>query len=134
VYLLDTNVPSEVRKPRPDPRVMEWIRSVPERSLFLSTLTIGEIRNGIENKRRRDRPQEEATDRWLDQLCASYARRILPVTTEIAEVWGRLNSPNRIATIDGLLAATALVHDLTLVTRNVKDVERTGVRLLSPFQ
>ncbi|WP_326598431.1 type II toxin-antitoxin system VapC family toxin [Streptomyces sp. NBC_01803] len=134
MYLLDTNVVSELRRHRPDPHVAAWIREVPDRSVFLSTLIIGEIRKGIENVRHRDGARARTLDLWLEDLRHRYADRVLPVTADIAEAWGRLSAPHRVPVIDGLLAATALVHDLTLVTRNVKDVRRTGVRLRDPFQ
>lgn len=133
MYLLDTNVVSELRKRHPDPHVLAWAASVPDRSLFLSALVIGEIRKGVENVRRRDGRRAEALDQWLSQLRRQYADRVLPVTPEIAECWGRLGSPDPLPAIDGLLAATALVHGLTLVTRNHKDVGRTGVPVEDPF-
>jgi hypothetical protein len=135
VYLLDTSTVSELRKRYPHPDVADWMRQTPNSSLFISPLVIGEIRKGIERARRRDAKQAEALDGWLrERVIDRYVERILPVTTEVAEVWGPLNCPDPLPVVDGLLAATALVHNLTLVTRNVKDVERTGVRLLNPFE
>jgi toxin FitB len=134
VYLLDTNVTSELRKRHPHPGVVDWSTSAQGQSVFLSSLVVGEIRKGIENVRRRDQPRAQRLETWLDGLRHEYAERILPVTTEIAETWGRLNSPDPKPVIDGLLAATALVHDLTLVTRNLKDFQRTGTRCLNPFE
>ncbi|WP_059010794.1 type II toxin-antitoxin system VapC family toxin [Streptomyces specialis] len=134
MYLLDTNVVSELRRHRPDPRVAAWIRGVPDRSVHLSTLIVGEIRKGVENIRHRDAARAAALDLWLDDLRHRYADRVLPVTADIAEAWGRLSAARRVPAIDGLLAATALVHDLTLVTRNVKDVAHTGCRVRNPFR
>ena len=132
-YLLDTNVISEVRKAQANPHVRAWFASVSGDSLYLSVLTVGEIRRGIERVRRRDPAQAAVFEAWLVSLHQHYADRLLPVTVEIAEEWGRLNVPDLLPTIDGLLAATARVGGLVLVTRNTADLARTGVRLLDPF-
>jgi toxin FitB len=132
-FLLDTNVVSEIRKRKPDPGVVAWFTSVSADDLFLSVLVVGEIRQGVARLARRDRAQAETYDRWLDQLIEAYGDRIAPITSEVAQVWGRLNVPDPLPVVDGLLAATALVHGWTLVTRNVDDVGSTGVRLLNPF-
>ena len=132
-FLLDTDVLWEVRKPAGDANVRAWLASVRGAELYLSVLVVGEIRQGIEGLRRRDQPQAAVFEAWLATLRRYYADRILPVTTEIAEAWGRLNVPVPVPAIDGLLAATARVHGLTLVTRNTADVARTGVALLNPF-
>ncbi len=97
-------------------------------------LTIGEIRRGIENVRRRDRRAAASLQRWLRRLIREHADRILSVDLVVAEEWGRLSVPDPLPVVDGLLAATAKVHELTLATRNVKDVARTGVRLVNPFE
>ena len=110
-----------------------WFAHVDDADLFLSVLVAGELRQGVERVRLRDAAQAEHLDRWLRRLIDDYAERLLPVDERVAELWGRLNVPTPISTVDGLLAATAIVHDLTLVTRNVKDVHRTGARLLNPF-
>lgn len=132
-FLLDTNVVSEIRKEAPDRGVATWFASVPADKLFLSVLVVGEIRQGIARLVRRDPAQAEIFERWLSQLVDGYGDRIVPITVRIAEAWGRLNVPDPVSVVDGLLAATALVHDWTLVTRNVNDVTSTGVRLLDPF-
>jgi predicted nucleic acid-binding protein len=132
-YLLDTNVVSEIRKPQANPYVRAWFAAVPGERLYLSVLTVGEIRRGIERLRRRDPTQAAVFEAWLASLRQQYADRLLPVTAEIAEEWGRLNVPDPIPTVDGLLAATARVGGLVLVTRNTADLARTGVRLLDPF-
>lgn len=132
-YLLDTNVISETRKIRCDPHVQNWLASVPGDRLHLSALVVGELRQGVERLRRRDPVQAAALEQWLTQLRTVFSDRIAPVTVEVAELWGRLNVPDPLPVVDGLLAATALVHDWTLVTRNTKDVQRTGVLLLDPF-
>jgi predicted nucleic acid-binding protein len=99
----------------------------------LSVLVLGELERGVEQVRRRDPHSAAALARWLRQITRAYGDRILPVTLPIARRWGVLGTPDPIATVDGLLAATALHHDLVLVTRNVKDIARTGVQLLNPF-
>jgi predicted nucleic acid-binding protein len=134
-FLIDTNVLSELRKKdRADPGVMSWYAAVPGEQLATSVLVVGEIRNGIERLRRRDSVAATALENWLTSVQAAMAGRILPITCPIAERWGRLGVPDPLPVVDGLLVATALEHDLTLVTRNKRDVERTGVRVLSPFQ
>jgi len=133
-YLVDTNVVSELRKKRRcDPGVAEWFAQVPAEEVYLSALSLGEIRKGIESIRRRDEASAEILDRWLRELAVAYAGRILPVDQEIADRWGRFNVPDPLSMLDSLLAATASVHGMTLVTRNLKDVERTGIDCLNPF-
>lgn len=119
-FLADTNVISELRKGAPD-------------EVFLSVIVMGEIRRGIESIRRRDARAAISLDRWLRRVVSSHEGRILPVDARTADEWGRLNVPDPVPVVDGLMAATAKVHGLTLATRNVRDVERTGVSLLNPF-
>ena len=134
MFLLDTNIVSELRKAaRADEHVLAWFDSIDDAAVFLSVLVVGELRQGVERLRLRDAIQAEYLDSWVRKLIDDYATRLLPVDARVAELWGRLNVPDPISAVDGLLAATAIVHDLTLVTRNVKHVERTGVRLLNPF-
>ena len=97
-------------------------------------LSLGEIRNGVERKRTADAVQARVLERWLDELEAVYGDRVLPVTWPIADAWGRLTAKSPLSVVDCLLAATALEHDLMLVTRNVHDVIRTGVKFLNPFE
>lgn len=132
-YLLDTNVLSETRKPRGDEGVKAWISSVSADELYISALVIGEIRRGVERLKRRDVVQADVYEIWLDTVLNDYADRIIPVDAETAEEWGRMNAPNPISSRDGLMAATAKVRNMTFVTRNTSDVERTGTRLLNPF-
>jgi predicted nucleic acid-binding protein len=133
-YLLDTNVISELRKGRrADPNVMSWFESVRDDQLFLSVLTVGELRRGVERILRRDPPSGSVLDAWLQRILATHADRIVPIDREAAEEWGRLNVPDPLPVVDGLLAASAKVHGLTLVTRNVRDIATTGVDHLDPF-
>lgn len=132
-YLLDTSVISEIRKPRADARVMAWFDGIEGGELFLSVLVVGEIRQGIERLRGRDKERAGQLDAWLDELKEVFRNRVLAVSHEVAEEWGRLNAIRSLPVIDGLLAATASVHGLTLVTRNVSDLRGTGVALLDPF-
>jgi predicted nucleic acid-binding protein len=133
-FLVDTNVISELRKGgRAHAGVREWFSSLEDDEIFLSVIVIGEIRRGIELVRRRDARGASSLDRWLRGVVAAHEDRILPVTSRIADVWGRLNVPDPIPVVDGLLAATARVHDLTVATRNVRDIERTGVAFFNPF-
>jgi hypothetical protein len=134
-YLIDTNVISELRKgERADPGVRSWISGVADGELFLSVLVLGELRRGVERIRRRDRASASALDAWLRRLLIAHRERILPITAEIAEAWALLNVPDPLPVIDSLLAATAQIHGLTLVTRNTRDMARTGVRMLNPFE
>ena len=133
-YLLDTNVLSEARKPDGNPHLRAWLATVRGDELYLSVLVLGEIRQGVERLRRRDSRQAGVYEAWLATLRRDYADRLVPVTADIAEEWGRLNAPDPLPVIDGLLAATARVRSLTLVNRNTADLARTGVRLLNPFE
>jgi predicted nucleic acid-binding protein len=116
-----------------DPRLREWWADNRESQLWLSVLVLGELRRGVELLRRRDDTAAQALDSWLFGLVEEFGDRLLAVDERVAEMWGRLGVPDAVPVVDGLLAATALVHDLTLVTRNVADVEGTGVRVLNPF-
>jgi predicted nucleic acid-binding protein len=132
-WLLDTNIVSELRKgERADPGLRAWFADAEEASLFTSVLVVGELRRGIELLHRRDVPSALALEHWLAALTDGFADRILPIDRIVAEEWGRLNVPDPVPTVDGLLAATARVHGMTLVTRNTRDVARTGVPLLDP--
>jgi predicted nucleic acid-binding protein len=132
-FLLDTNVVSELRKRSPDPNVLAWYEKVQGAQLFLSVLTLGEIRKGVERARRKDPAKAIALDRWLSRLESSYSDRVVPVDTATADAWGRLTAASQLPVIDGLLAATAAARNWTFVTRNTSDVERSGVRVLNPF-
>jgi predicted nucleic acid-binding protein len=133
-FLVDTNVIFELRKgSRCNSGVSTWFRQQSGDPVYLSVLVVGEIRRGIESLRRRDPIAAGALDGWLTKLSIEYAERILPVDATVAELWGRLNVPDTLPAVDSLLAATALVHGMTLVTRNLRDFERCGCALLNPF-
>ena len=132
-YLLDTNVVSELRRPRPDPGVVRWLEAARGDDLYLSVLTIGEIRLGIVRLERRDPARAEVLEAWLAGLEQGYADRILPVTAAVARRWAALNTDRPLPVVDALLAATAAEHDATLVTRNVADLAGVDVPLLDPF-
>lgn len=132
-YLLDTTMVSEFRKKTPDAGAVKWFDSVRSGQLYVSALMVGELRKGIERLADRDPTQAAALDDWCQRLVRGFSDRIIPVTQDIAETWGRLSARTPLPVVDGLMAATALVHDWTFVTRNTTDVERTGVRVLNPF-
>lgn len=133
-YLIDTNVLSELRRKQPDPRVVAWLQARPRQSLYLSVLTLGEIRKGLE--RVQEPLRKQALLDWLEVELSQYFRgRVLHIDAPIADHWGRLmaDAGRPLPAIDALLAATALQHDLTLVTRNTKDFVDFRVRLINPW-
>jgi len=133
--LVDTNVLSELRKgTRANARVRTWFGGVSAEGIYLSVLVVGELRRGIERVRSKDPSQASALERWLRRITTDHAERILPVDGPVAELWGRLTARRPGSVIDTLMAATALAHGLVLVTRNVKDVDWTGVGYLNPFE
>jgi predicted nucleic acid-binding protein len=133
--LVDTNVLSELRKgDRANAHVRTWFEEVRPEEIYLSVLVIGELRRGVESIRRRDAKQAVALERWLTRITTDHAERILSVDDEVADRWGRLTAKRPGSVVDTLMAATALVHGLELVTRNIKDVEGTGVSCVNPFE
>lgn len=133
-YLLDTNVLSGLRKgTRAHAAVVAWFEGVDDAALFTSVLVIGEIRRGIELARKADPKKAKALEKWLTTLTHHFSDRVLAVDDRVADRWGRLCVDQKLPDVDGLLAATAWVHDLTLCTRNTKDFARSGVKLLNPF-
>ncbi len=132
-FLLDTNVVSEIRRSR-DPRVRGWADAVDDGELHLSVMTLGEIRTGIDRLRTHDADQADVFGRWLSELRTRFAGRILPVDARVADRWGRLNATASRNTVDSLIAATAHVHDLTVVTRNTKDFQGCDVPLVNPWE
>lgn len=135
MYLVDTNVISEARKrKKANPGVQKFFQTTGATELYLSVQTIGEIRQGLENIRHRgDLPQAKKLEKWLDLVVADYADRTLSFDEACAQVWGRLMSPHHQHPVDKQIAAIALIHDLTVVTRNVDDFRGTGVALKNPF-
>ena len=133
-YLLDTNVISETRKSRPDAGVIAFLSAAGGEGLFLSVLTLGELRKGVALKRRVD--PEAATELaiWVEGIANNFADRILPIDSATALRWGELSAGRSLPVIDMLIAATALSRDLTLVTRNTRDFESSGALLLDPWQ
>jgi predicted nucleic acid-binding protein len=133
-FLLDTNVISEIRKrERAHPNVVRWVARTAVEEIGTSVLVLAEIRRGIELKRRSDPQQARSLDRWFSQMRMRLGERVLPVDEPVAEAWALLGIPNPSPLIDGLLAATAKVHGLTLVTRNVSDMAMASVLVLDPF-
>ncbi len=133
-YLIDTNILSELRKgSRRAASVHKWCEGVDSDALFVSVLLLGEVRKGAELKKKKDAPQAKALTQWLSTLQKQFSQRTLPVTLEVALEWGRMNAKRPLPTIDSLMAATAKVHGMTLVTRNTKDLRGCGAKLLNPF-
>ena len=133
-FLLDTNILSELRKEnRCDAGVRQWFEKTGSEELFVSVLVLGEIRHGIERIRLRDHSQARALDRWLQWVSTEYADRLLPVDEKVADQWGRLGVKQPVPILDAFLAATALVHDLEIVSRDEGDFRNTGVRVINPF-
>lgn len=134
-YLVDTNVLSELRKQRrADSQVFGWFRKRRAEELFLSVLTLGELRHGMERVRRRDPASAATLESWLHRTVQEYKDRIINVDRAIAHRWGRLGIPDPLPAVDGLIAATALERDLVVVTRNTKHIAPTGARHIDPFK
>ncbi len=133
-FLLDTNILSELRKQnRCNAGARKWFVETADADLFISVLVLGEIRQGIERIRLRDRPQARTLEQWLHGISTTFADRILPVDERLADQWGYLGVQQPFPLLDALLAATALVYGQTLVTRNLSDVAQTGVKRINPF-
>jgi hypothetical protein len=132
MYLVDTNVLSEARRGTTAAR--DWLRSVDPETIYLSVITLGEIMKGIDLRRRTDPRAAGALRQWLEQLRQDHADRILPIGDEVALEWGRLAAVRPRAMADALIAATAIVHRKTIVTRNTPDFEETRVPLINPWQ
>lgn len=132
-FLLDTVVLSELRKAKPSRKVVQWIKAQEADSMFVSVVSVGEIERGVEKARKSDAVFAAELEQWLESLLNLYADRILPVSANAARLWGRLSARLGHDGADLLIAATALAHGCTVVTRNVKHFAPTGVRVLDPF-
>lgn len=133
-FLLDTNVVSELRRPRCDANVRRWVAGTDNSQLHVSVVVIGELRAGVELLRRHDPAQAERLDGWLAEALTDFGPRILPVDREVADRWGLIDGTRGpLPTADALIAATALTHHLTVATRNVRDFERCGVPVVDPW-
>lgn len=133
-YLLDTNILSETRKKQADERVISFLSSAEPSTLYISVLTLGELRKGVALKKRSDKDAAKKIAAWVDGLEFSFSDRILGIDAVTASLWGELSAQRPRPVIDTLLAATAIVHELTLVTRNTKDVQDIDLKLLNPWK
>ena len=133
-FLLDTDVLSQLQKRKPDDRVVEWLGGRRSEELHISVLSVGEVRRGATNLRDRgDLRQALTLERWLGDLLEMFRDRIVPVSLEVSDAWGGLGMRSAPPAVDGLIAATAIVHGMTMVTRNAKHFGLTGVRMVNPF-
>jgi predicted nucleic acid-binding protein len=132
-FILDTDVISEFSKRRPNETVVKFVESSSSDKLWLSVLSLGEIRRGIEVGRRRNPDAAASIARWLARTEDQFADRVLPITAEIAHRWGEITSDRARPVVDTLIAATALVHGLTVVTRNVRDFQTLGIPVINPW-
>ncbi len=132
-YLLDTNVLSETRKKQPDTKVIAFLTNTDPSALYISVLALGELRKGVAHKRLTDPTAATALAAWVDGLEYGYAERILGINAATAKLWGELSAQRPRSVVDTLLAATAIVHELTFVTRNTSDVQDIDVKLHNPF-
>lgn len=133
MYLLDTNVVSELRKPKPHGAVLAWLQGVDELQLHLSAVTVGEIQAGIEITREQDAAKAAEIEFWLSQVAAAY--NVLPMDAAAFRIWAQLmHRQSDTLYEDAMIAATAKAHGLTVVTRNVADFKKFGVALLNPFK
>lgn len=132
-YLLDTNVVSELVRTRPDEQVVTWLRGLRTHQIYLSVLTVGEIRTGVQRLVPRDAARATALEAWVHGLEETYGDRILPVTLEIAQRWPAVHAARPLPVVDSLLAVTALAHGLTVATRNTRDFVDSGVPVVNPF-
>ena len=132
-YLLDTNIISELRKKVPNNGVQEWIKQVQVNQIYISCLTVGEIKTGILKLAKKDKAQARLIDKWLEELMHEYKEQILGIDLETSEEWAKLMSSDSNHIIDNLIAAQAIQNNMTVVTRNIKDYQAGSLKLLNPF-
>lgn len=133
MYLLDTNIISELRKPKPHGAVVAWVQSIDDSDLYLSAVTIGEIQAGIEITREQDATKAQQIEQWLDLVANAY--NVLPMDASVFRVWAKLmHRTSDTLYEDAMIAATAKVHHLTVATRNIADFQGFGVKLVNPFE
>lgn len=133
-YLLDTNILSELRKPHCDSKLLDWVNQIDSNECFISVLSLGEIRRGVQKIKKTDPSRAKVFEKWLHSLVSFYNDRILPITIETALRWGSFDYTKNHPPIDALLGATALQHDLILVTRNISDFKSMEIEVINPFQ
>jgi hypothetical protein len=133
-FLLDTNVLSELQRSRPNPGVLRWLAGTPSSKRYVSALCVGEIRRGIEAKRRRDAARAVELELWLEGMLTEFHNRIVDVDLAVSERWAEIDPLGQVPAVDCLIAATALVRGWTVISRNERDFVRTGVALLNPFE
>jgi len=134
-FLLDTNVLSELRKGiKANPLVRKWWSETNSMDVCVSVMVLGEIRQGVERLKNRNPEKAQEIERWLESIPRTMGTRLLGVNHRVADVWGKMGVKRTLPLVDSLLAATAVAHDLTLVTRNTKDIADTGARYLNPFE
>ena len=132
MYLLDTNIVSELRKPKPHGGVVAWLQSIPDSDIAISAVTIGEIAFGIEVTRAQDPEKAHAIEMWLNEIALTM--NVIPMNASVFRVWGQIvHKQSNTVIEDAMIAATAMVHQLTVVTRNEKDFKRFKVPILNPF-
>jgi len=133
MYLLDTNIISELRRPKPHGAVLQWYKNITEEDVFISAVTIGEIQSGIELTRTQDKKKAEILEQWLHSI--SNLHNVLPMTGSTFRLWAKLmHSQTNTVREDAMIAATAIEKDLIVVTRNTKDFKRFKLKLLNPFE
>lgn len=135
MFLIDTNVISEFRKgARANPAVRAWFESHAAHAHYLSVLTLGEIRRGVDRVREKDLKKAAIFEKYLSEITVIFEERILGIGRDEVEIWGRMSSREKLPDVDGLIAATAMVNGLVVVTRNVRDFERSGVEVVNPWE
>ena len=133
-YLLDTNVLSELNKKIRNPKVLTWIEQVPTEFIYISCLSVGEIKKGIAKKAKTDIPTSLVLENWLEEILLSYENKILNIDLTVCKKWGELLIIDGTNDVDSQLAAQAIIYDMTLVTRNIKHFYKFGVKLINPFE